>query len=88
MLKNRLLSAQIQGIERKKRRYVELTAKLDAMSPLKVLTRGYAMAQTEEGVVIRSIRQVKTGDRMTVSFSDGNIEATVTGERRTGNERE
>jgi len=88
MLKNRLLSAQIQGVERKKRRYVELTAKLDAMSPLKVLTRGYAMAQTEEGVVIRSIRQVKTGDRMTVSFSDGNIEATVTGERRTGNERE
>lgn len=86
MLKNRLLSAQIQGVERKKRRYVELTAKLDAMSPLKVLTRGYAMAQTEDGTVIRSIHQVKTGDRMMVSFSDGNIEATVTGERRNGHE--
>lgn len=77
LLKNRLLSVNIQGVERKKRRYVELTAKLDAMSPLKVLTRGYAMAQTEDRQVIRSVKQVKSGDTITVQVSDGRISATV-----------
>lgn len=83
LLKNRLLSAQVQSVERKQRRYVELTAKLDAMSPLKVLTRGYAMAQTETGDVIRSIEQVSNGDRICVNVSDGTISAVV--EDRKGN---
>ena len=83
LLKNRLLSAQVQGVERKQRHYVELTAKLDAMSPLKVLTRGYAMAQTDSGDVIRSIEQVSKGERIRVSVSDGAINAVV--EDRKGN---
>ncbi|MBO5322657.1 MAG: exodeoxyribonuclease VII large subunit [Oscillospiraceae bacterium] len=78
MLKNRLVSAQIQGTDRKKRRYVELAAKLDAMSPLKVLTRGYAMAQTETGEVLKSVTQVQKGDTITVHLSDGRINAAVT----------
>lgn len=84
LLKNRLISAQIQGVERKKRRYVELTAKLDAMSPLKVLTRGYAMAQTQDGQVLRSVKQVTTGDSITVALSDGQIMATVTDGKENG----
>ena len=78
MLKNRLVSAQIQFTDRKKRRYVELAAKLDAMSPLKVLTRGYAMAQTEKGEVLKSVTQVEMGDTITVHLSDGRVDATVT----------
>ncbi len=77
LLKNRLLSAQVQNLDRRRRRYVELTAKLDAMSPLKVLTRGYAMAQTQDGQVLRSQKQVNPGDKITVSVSDGRILATV-----------
>ena len=77
LLKNRLISAQNQNINRKSARYVALTAKLDAMSPLKVLTRGYAMAQTEDGDVLRSVEQVDLGQRMTVSLNDGTISATV-----------
>ncbi|MBE6975737.1 MAG: exodeoxyribonuclease VII large subunit [Ruminococcaceae bacterium] len=80
LLSSRLMSAQIQGVERKKRRYVELTAKLDAMSPLKVLTRGYAMAQTESGEVLKSVKQVNPGDTITVNLSDGRLEACVTKE--------
>ena len=78
LLKNRLAAAQFQSVERKKRRYVELTAKLDAMSPLKVLTRGYAMAQKEEEV-LRSVDQVQVGDRLTVTLSDGRLAAVVEG---------
>ncbi len=78
MLENRLSSAYTQFIERNKRSFVALTAKLDAMSPLKVLTRGYAMAQTADGNVIRSAEQVSAGDHITVTLSDGKINATVT----------
>ena len=76
MLKNRLVSAQNQNIHRSKQRYVGLVAKLDAMSPLKVLTRGYSMAQKDEQL-IRSIHQVETGDTITISFSDGHLTAAV-----------
>jgi len=47
------------------------------MSPLKVLTRGYSMAQTERGEVLRSVRQVELGERICISLSDGSLSATV-----------
>jgi exodeoxyribonuclease VII large subunit len=56
---------------------VGLTAKLDAMSPLKVLTRGYAMTQTEDGSLLRSVKQTKIGDKIRVSLSDGSVFASV-----------
>lgn len=77
LLKNRLLASQTQIVERKKRSYVEQTARLDAMSPLKVLTRGYAMAQTQDGSVLKSVTQVELGERIDVTFSDGKLSATV-----------
>jgi len=77
LLTNRLAAAQNQTIAANSRRFVALTAKLDAMSPLKVLTRGYAMATDEEGSVIRSAAQVKTGQQIHVTFSDGKISAIV-----------
>lgn len=77
LLKNRLLSAQKQQIHVKSRRYAALTAKLDAMSPLKVLSRGYAMTQLEDGRVIRSIHNVDSGDTIRVTLEDGYFTATV-----------
>lgn len=78
LLKNRLISAENQNIARSTQRYVALTAKLDAMSPLKVLTRGYSMAQDSRGEVVRSVSQVAPGDTIAISLSDGKILATVT----------
>ncbi len=78
LLSNRLVSAHIRGIERKKRNFVELTAKLDAMSPLKVMTRGYAIVQLESGDVLRSVTQVKPADNISIAVSDGKINAIVT----------
>ncbi len=77
ILKNRLVSAQSQQITRKEKQYVALVSKLDAMSPLKVLSRGYSMAQTERGAVIRSVRQVEPGQRIHLSLGDGKLSATV-----------
>ena len=77
MVKNRMISAQNNGISRKKQRYIALVSKLDAMSPLKVLTRGYAMAQKEDGQVLRSVAQVAPDEKITVMLSDGSIDAAV-----------
>jgi len=77
MLKSRLVSAQNQNIHRKNQRYIAAVSKLDAMSPLKVLSRGYAMAQNERGEVLRSVTQVELGERIQVNVSDGVLSATV-----------
>ena len=79
LLENRLISAENNMLSRRKQQYIGLTAKLDAMSPLKVLTRGYAMAQTDRGEVLRSVSQVENDDTITVTLSDGRITAAVTG---------
>ena len=76
-LQTRLLAAQQNSLNRKKQRYVSLTAKLDAMSPLKVLTRGYSMAQTMDGCVIQSVKQVTAGEDIHLHVQDGRILATV-----------
>ena len=77
LLKNRLVSAENQNITRNNQRYIAAVSKLDAMSPLKVLTRGYSMAQSEEGTLIRSVSQVELGQRIRVALSDGTLSATV-----------
>lgn len=84
LLQNRLVAAQNQCIHHSSQRYIALTAKLDAMSPLKVLTRGYAMAQKVDGEVVRSVTQVQQGDVIDISFSDGKLSATVTDVKENG----
>lgn len=77
LLKNRLIAAQNQNITRKNQQYIAAVSKLDAMSPLKVLSRGYAMTQNQSGEVIRSVKQVELGERIAINLSDGKLSATV-----------
>ena len=78
LLKGRVFTAQTRTIHRNKQRFVAATAKLDVMSPLKVLTRGYAMVQDESGELVRSVKQTNTGDNLVVSLGDGTLTTTVT----------
>lgn len=50
---------------------VELIAKLDALSPLKTLTRGYCIASRENGDVIKNVKNLKTNDIIELKFTDG-----------------
>ena len=77
LLKNRLIAAENQHVARNNQKFIALTAKLDAMSPLKVLSRGYAMARTEGGEILRSVKQTQAGEHLTVSLSDGKLTAQV-----------
>lgn len=78
LLINRMHSAQKQIIYNNKQKYIAVTSKLDAMSPLKVLTRGYAMTQSADGEVVRSVKQVYSGENISILVSDGTIYAQVT----------
>ena len=53
-------------------------AKLDALSPLKVLSRGYAMVLDTHSQVISSAQKLEPGDRVDLRFSDGSCSATIT----------
>lgn len=72
------LSADAERLVRSKReRFVALTSQLDAMSPLKVLSRGYSMTQTEDGTLVRACRDVTPGQKLNITVSDGTLQAEV-----------
>ena len=79
LLEKRLISAQSGNLARQRQRFVAQVSKLDAMSPLKVLTRGYAMVAKEDGQLVRSVRDVKPKEPIAVRVSDGTIVASVIG---------
>ena len=64
-------------VNRKRQRFGALAASLDAMSPLKVLGRGYAMAQNEAGQILKSYQDVTTGESLTVTLGEGGFTCTV-----------
>lgn len=78
LLHNKLNAAASQQLNRKQQQFIGLTSKLDAMSPLKVLSRGYSMAQLNDGTLLHSVNQAKIGDTMGVSLQDGSITAIIT----------
>ena len=63
-----------------KRQFAEQTAKLDALSPLQTLSRGYSIPTTEDGTVIRSAEEMKKGMEFTLRLKDGSRECVVKGE--------
>ena len=84
----RLVAVQNRKLAINRQSFVSLTSKLDAMSPLKVLTRGYAMVGKADGSVVRSVLQIEPGDTVTVTVSDGTLVASVTDRKEKRNESE
>lgn len=72
-----LINAAAAYLDARSKKLAVAAAALSALSPLAVLTRGYAVAQ-KDNRVISSIRQVKTGDKITLTVTDGNIISSVT----------
>ena len=54
-----------------------LAAKLDALSPLTVLARGYSVTENTDGKIIRSIADVRWGDEIVTQVGDGNVISVV-----------
>lgn len=75
-LEQRLCKAAAERLMRENNRLAPLTGKLDALSPLKVLSRGYAIAYREDRP-IRSISEVSAGDTVQLKWSDGSARCEV-----------
>lgn len=84
-LQSRLTASQASIIAYKKQRFISSVSKLDAMSPLKVLTRGYSMSQLDDGTLVQSVTQVHVGTNLTISVCDGKMSAAVTGKEEKSN---
>lgn len=76
-VQQKLGGAAARQLDGDMRRFTQLTAKLDALSPLKVLGRGYAMAQDEKGSVLRSSAQVQIGEQIRIQLAQGSLQCTV-----------
>lgn len=67
---SRLTGASHRLLANQKQRFIRLTAKLDALSPLKVLSRGFTMATLDEEIIY-SVDQLSPGDQVRLRFIDG-----------------
>lgn len=76
-IRDRLLAAQERSLANKRQRFVGLGATLDAMSPLRVLSRGYTVTSTVSGDPVRRALDLNPGDRVRVRFSDGAADCRV-----------
>ena len=76
-LRDKLGASMESALARKKRDQVRLAAALDAMSPLRVLTRGYAVASDENGRIVTSTKMIRKGSRLHLRLSDGGADCTV-----------
>lgn len=59
-----------------KSKFIELTTKLDSLSPLKTLTRGYCLAESN-GKIVKSAKEIKQDEEIELRFCDGNKKAKV-----------
>ena len=69
------------ALSRERERFARGAAALDALSPLKVLGRGYGIPRRTDGGVIRSVKEVDTGDGLELRLSDGSLTCTVLDKR-------
>ena len=80
-----LLDKQLQIIENaiklkikeNKVKMVENITKLDTLSPLKTLTRGYILVNKDDEKIIKSAKELNTGDKVNLRFIDGQIKAEI-----------
>ncbi len=64
-------------VEKYKAQTIKNITKLDTLSPLKTLTRGYSVVENEDRKVIKSVNDVKKNDKLNVTLNDGKINVTV-----------
>ncbi len=76
-LEGRARRALTSTLANDRRELVRHAARLDAMSPLAVLARGYAIATRSDGAIVRSIHDARAGEALAIRVADGRIETRV-----------
>ena len=60
-----------------KKDFVNTISKLDALSPLKTLSRGYSIVTSEDGKIIKKAKELNAGDKITMRFVDDSVTAEI-----------
>ena len=76
-LREKLLSSQERLLSAKRQKYVAAASSLDAMSPLRVLSRGYTLVSDDHGELIRSTAALREQEIITLRFADGEADCQV-----------
>ncbi|EIV8501366.1 exodeoxyribonuclease VII large subunit [Vibrio parahaemolyticus] len=76
-VEHKLLDAMDRKLLTMRHQLAIAAEKLDTVSPLATLKRGYSITQTEQGKVVRSADDVKTGDLLVTRLANGEIHSTV-----------
>ena len=74
---DRLIHGYEQNVSAQRQRLSGLAAALDAMSPLKVLARGYSIARKEDGTVLTSAEHSEVGEQLTLRLAEGALRCRV-----------
>jgi exodeoxyribonuclease VII large subunit len=77
LLEQRSATAASSVTESRHRDLERSMAKLDALSPLSVLTRGYSITQKQDGEIVRDAHQTKAGEALRVRLAKGELDITV-----------
>ena len=64
-------------IKEDKTKFVKEVAKLDALSPLKTLTRGYSIISKQDGKIAKEVKDLSQGEKVSIRLSDGSVDAQV-----------
>lgn len=75
--RDRLAHGLTSALSGERERFARLAATLDAISPLKVLGRGYAIPRQADGVVLKSVEDVVEGESLSLRMSDGVVDCRV-----------
>lgn len=75
-LKN-LYKSNTMLLNDKKSKFSMLAGKLDALSPLKIMERGYSVVKSSEGNIVKKVEQVGVGDNLEICLKDGKIDCNV-----------
>ena len=79
-----LLDSYVQRLEKKIKNtqkdnqtaYIELVTKLDTLSPLKTLARGYSLTE-KDNKIVKSVNELKENDKVKLKFIDGEKDAKI-----------
>lgn len=76
-LKRRLAREARNMFQNKVNEFTNKTEKLEALSPLSILQRGFSIAYVDEGKILKSVEQAVPGNQVAVSVTDGKLYCTI-----------
>lgn len=76
-VRDRMIAVSDRYVSQKREEHIHYAATLDALSPLKVLSRGYSVVRNEHGCSIKNVQQVEVGDLIRITLNDGELGCRV-----------